>query len=209
MNSASAATPIKAVKTDQPVVALTFDDGPHPVNTARMLEFFARENIKVTFFEIGKNVAAHPELARAILAAGHEIGNHSKTHPKLGDMTDLAAVRAEIAETQAIIKDATGFTPVVFRAPYISHGPALWTVLDELKLPSISGAHSASDWDAKVTKEQVIANTIKANAGDIVILHTWPDKTVEALPEIVRLLRAKGLRFVTVSELLALQAPAP
>lgn len=209
MTPASAATPIKSVKTDQPVVALTFDDGPHPENTPRMLEFFARENIKVTFFEIGKNVAAHPELARAILAAGHEIGNHSKTHPKLGEMTDLAAVRSEIAETQAIIKDATGFTPVVFRAPYISHGPALWTVLDEFKLPSISGAHSASDWDAKVTKEQVVANCAKAGPGDIVILHTWPDKTVEALPELVHLLRAKGLRFVTVSEMLALKAPAP
>jgi peptidoglycan-N-acetylglucosamine deacetylase len=204
MTALPAQSPLKSVKTTGPVVALTFDDGPHPVNTARMLELFARENVKVTFFEIGKNVAAHPDLARAIHAAGHEIGNHSKTHPRLGDMTDLAAVRAELVETQSIIHDATGFTPVVFRAPYISHGPALWTILDELKLPSVSAAISTADWDSKVTREMIIERASKAGPGDIVLMHTWPDKTVEALPEIIANLRAKGLRFVTVSELLAL-----
>jgi len=207
MTTLSAQTAIKSVKTDQPVVALTFDDGPHPVQTQALLDLFARENIKVTFFEIGKNVAARPELARAIHAAGHELANHSKTHPKLGEMTDVAAVRAELVETQTIIKDATGVTPVVFRAPYISHGPALWTVLGELGLPSIGGSFSASDWDAKVTKEQIIETCSKAGPGDIVILHTWPEKTAAALPAIIANLRAKGLRFVTVSELLAL-APA-
>jgi peptidoglycan-N-acetylglucosamine deacetylase len=210
MNASPVQQPIGSVKTDQAVVALTFDDGPHPTQTWRLLELFAAENIKVTFFEIGKNVAAHPELARAILAAGHEIGNHSRTHANLGKMTDVAAVGADLRETQAIIKEATGYTPVVFRAPYISHGAALWAALDELGLPSIGGAHSASDWDAAVTKEGVIERSVKAGAGDIVILHTWPEKTAEALPEIIKQLRAKGLRFVTVSELLALRhSPTP
>ncbi|MET0262050.1 MAG: polysaccharide deacetylase family protein [Rariglobus sp.] len=209
MTTLSAQTPIKSVKTDQPVVALTFDDGPHPVNTQRMLDLFAKENVKVTFFEVGKNVAAQPALARAIVAAGHEIANHSKTHPKLGDMTDVAAVRAELVETQAIIKDATGVTPVTFRAPFISHGPALWTVLGELGLPSISGSISTNDWDGKVTREMIVERTVKAGPGDIVILHTWPDKTVEALPEIISQLKANGMRFVTVSELLALKEKTP
>jgi peptidoglycan-N-acetylglucosamine deacetylase len=210
MTSLPAQTPISSVKTDQPVVALTFDDGPHPTQTRVLLDLFAREKIKVTFFEVGQNVAKYPELARAILAAGHELANHSKTHPKLGEMTEVTAVRAELVETQAIIKDTTGFTPVVFRAPYISHGPVLWTVLDELKLPSISGSFSGSDWDAKVTKDQIIETCSKAGAGDIVILHTWPEKTAEALPSIIAHLRAKGLRFVTVSELLALAStPTP
>lgn len=208
MTTLSAQTMIKSVKTDLPVVALTFDDGPHPVQTQALLDLFAREKIKVTFFEVGQNVAKYPELARAIHAAGHELANHSKTHPKLGEMTDVAAVRAELTETQTLIKDTTGVAPVVFRAPYISHGPALWTVLDELKLPSISGSFSASDWDAKVTKDQIIETCSKAGAGDIVILHTWPEKTAEALPAIIANLRAKGLGFVTVSELLAL-SPAP
>lgn len=209
MKSAATELKIDAVKTDQPVVALTFDDGPHPANTARMLALFAKENVKATFFEIANNVAAHPKLARDIVAAGHEIGNHSRTHPKLGEIPDLATVRAELVDSQTIIQAATGSTPVIFRAPYLSHGPELWTVLGELKLPSIAGAHSADDWDAKATKETIIARSVKAGPGEIVILHTWPDKTVDALPEIIAQLRAKGLRFVTVSELLALGETIP
>ena len=197
-------TPIQSVKTDQPVVALTFDDGPHETHTTRMLELFARENIKVTFFEVGNSVAHHPALARDILAAGHEIGNHSRTHPKLGEMADVVAVRAELVDSQTIIREATGFTPVVFRAPYISHGPALWTVLDELNLPSVSSKLFVGDWDAAITEELITERSSQAEAGDVIILHTWQAKTLDALPEIIRRLRVKGLRFVTVSELLAL-----
>lgn len=204
----AAQNPIRNVTTTEPVVALTFDDGPHATHTARMLELFAREKVKVTFFEIGANVAKHPELARAILAAGHEIGNHSKTHANLGKTTDVAAVRAEVTETQAIIKDATGFTPVVFRAPFIAHGPTLWSVLDELALPSIAAAHSARDWEKETTANEVVERCAQAGPGDIVLLHTWPVATVDALPELIRRLRDKGLRFVTVSELVALSAPA-
>lgn len=204
MTPLAAQSPVKSVKTDRPVVALTFDDGPHPVQTQVLLDLFAREKIKVTFFEIGKNVVARPELARAIHAAGHEIGNHSRTHPRLGDMTDLDAIRAELADTQSAIAEATGFTPVIFRAPYISHGPALWTVLGEMKLPSISASISTSDWDSKVTKEMIVERASAAGPGDIVLMHTWPEKTAAALPEIIANLRAKGLQFVTVSQLLAL-----
>ncbi|TVP75135.1 MAG: polysaccharide deacetylase family protein [Puniceicoccaceae bacterium] len=208
LNPLLAQTVIRSIETDEAVVALTFDDGPHATQTPRLLEFFAAEDIRVTFFEIGRNVAAHPELARAILEAGHEIGNHSKTHPMLGNIEDIAVVRAELVETQAIIEEATGFTPVIFRAPYLSHGPALWTVLDELQLPSIGASHSGRDWEAAVTKEDIIEASVKAGAGDIILLHTWPGKTADALPEIVSQLRAKGLRFVTVSELLALAKPS-
>lgn len=206
MTQLAAQTPIQSIKTREPVVALTFDDGPHVTITAQMLELFAREKIKVTFFEVGKNVAQFPELAKAVLAAGHEIGNHSKTHANLGEMADAAAVRAEVVETQDIIRKATGYTPVVFRAPFLSHGPALWTVLNELKLPSINGIE-ATDWEASTTKESIVATCSKAGPGEIILLHTWPKQTVEALPEIIRNLRAKGLRFVTVSELIALDKP--
>jgi len=204
MTTPPARTPINSVKTDLPVVALTFDDGPHETLTAPLLELFAREKIKVTFFEISQNVAKHPDLARAVLAAGHEIGNHSKTHPKLGEMNDVAAVRAELVEPQATIREVTGFTPVVFRAPYGSHGPALWTVLDELKLPSVLSDVVVGDWSEEATVESITERSGKAGAGDVIILHTWQPKTLAALPEIIRRLRAKGLRFVTVSELLAL-----
>jgi peptidoglycan-N-acetylglucosamine deacetylase len=200
----SATTPISFVLTDQPVVALTFDDGPHGTNTPRLLELFAREDVRVTFFEIADNVARYPELARAIVASGHEIANHTRTHANLAQSADLDAVRAEVAEAQAMIHDITGVMPVVFRAPYLAHGPKVWTVLEELGLPSITTRVSTNDWDGAVTREQIIVAASRAGPGDIVLMHTWPHKTVEALPEIIALLRAKGLRFVTVSELLRL-----
>lgn len=200
-----AAHPVRSVATDQPVVALTFDDGPHETRTARLLELFARENVRVTFFEIGRNVAKHPELARAVVAAGHEIGNHSQTHANLAKLADLAAVRAELVESQTIIREATGVTPVVFRAPFLAHGPDLWTVLGELKLPSIVADITTKDWDTAVTREQIIETAAQAGPGSIVLMHTWREDTVEAMPEIIARLRAKGLRFVTVTELLALQ----
>ena len=200
-------TPIESVKTSEPVVALTFDDGPHATHTAWMLELFARENIKVTFFEIGNAVVQFPALAKAVIAAGHEIGNHSMTHPNLGEMTDVAAIRAEILDSQDVIHQAAGYTPVIFRAPLLAHGPALWTVLDELNLPSINGIHAA-DWDASTTKESIVETYSNVGPGDIILLHSWPAQTMEALPEIIHNVRAKGFRFVTISELITLEQRA-
>jgi Predicted xylanase/chitin deacetylase len=198
-----ARSPINTVKTDEPLVALTFDDGPHQPNTTRLLEILAGEDVRVTFFEIGRNVGKHPELARAIVAAGHEIGNHSLTHANLGKIDSVEQIRAELVDTQTVIRDTVGAAPVVFRAPFGSHGPALWTVLDELKLPSVLSALHVGDWEKDITTEQIVDRAAAAKAGDVVLLHTWQNKTLEAMPEIIRRLRAKGLRFVTVSELLA------
>lgn len=205
-SAALAAAPIASVATDQPVVALTFDDGPHPTHTPRLLALLAQEDVRVTFFEIGEKVAQHPALARAIVAAGHELGNHTRTHVNLSKL-DEAAVRAEVVEAQTILRDAAGVTPAVFRAPFLAHGPALWSVLGELGLPSITTRVATRDWDGAVTQEEVIETASRAGPGDIVLLHTWPEKTVRAMPEIIARLRAKGLRFVTVSELLALAPP--
>lgn len=200
----SAQSPINVIKTDRPVVALTFDDGPHEHYTLKMLELFAKENVRATFFEVGKNVTAHPELAKAVVEAGHEIGNHSKTHPRMSEL-GIEAIREEIETTQNIIREATGAAPKVFRAPFGAHGPELWTVLAEHKLPSVLSRLYVADWEKDITVDDIIERSSKAEAGDIILLHTWQVKTVEALPEIIRRLKAKGLEFVTVSELLALR----
>lgn len=204
MSLAATAQPVAFVATDQPVVALTFDDGPHETRTARLLEILAREDVRATFFEIGRNVADHPDLARAVVAAGHEIGNHTQTHANLAKLDDLDAVRTEIVQSQTLIHETTGVAPRVFRAPFLAHGPHVWTVLGELGLPSITTRVATRDWSADTTREQIIETAASAGPGDIILLHTWPEKTLEAMPEIIARLRAKGLRFVTVSELLAL-----
>ena len=102
---------------DGPYIAMTFDDGPSPDNTTRLLDILKQRNIKVTFFMIGPNVVAHPEIARRALAEGHEIGNHSWTHPQLSKLSDLR-VAEEITKTQEAIKNACGFTPTLLRPPY-------------------------------------------------------------------------------------------
>lgn len=206
MTPLHARSPINTVKTEEPLVALTFDDGPHEPNTNRLLEILAREDVRVTFFEVGQNVLKHPALARAIAAAGHEIGNHSRTHANLGKLESLEQIRAEVVDTQTILRETIGVAPVVFRAPFGSHGPALWTVLDELKLPSVLSAIHVGDWEKDITAERIIERASAAKAGDVILLHTWQDKTLEAMPEIIRRLRAKGLRFVSASELIARRA---
>ena len=198
--------PIKRVETSEPVVALTFDDGPMDGIYLKMLDYFKKEDIKVTFFDLGRNVRKYPEVSRRAIAEGHEIGNHSVNHPKMPHLDTMEEVRAEIVDNQAIIKEAIGVEPKVFRAPYVMHDTRMWEVLDEQELPSIGASIGTSDWNHATTVEMITDKaTLKTKAGDIVLMHSWSPKSLEAMPEIVRRLRAKGLRFVTVSELLALE----
>ncbi len=200
---ALASQPIAAVDTHEPVVALTFDDGPHTTNTLRILDVLSREKATATFFEIGRNVTRHPELTRAIVAAGHEVGNHSTTHINLSKIFDSRVVRDEVVETQKIIRQATGITPILFRAPFLAHSDQLWVVLKDLQLASITTRVPTRDWNAAIEEQEIIQRATAAHSGDIILMHTWADKTVAALPTIIARLRAKGLSFVTVSELLA------
>ena len=113
------------VRVDQPYIAMTFDDGPSSETTPRLLEILKQRNIKATFFLIGENAASNPDIVRRILADGHEIGNHSWTHPQLSRLSD-DRVTAEINKTQDAIKEASGFTPTLLRPPYgaITDAPA-------------------------------------------------------------------------------------
>ena len=118
---------------DGPYIAMTFDDGPSPANTTRLLDILKQRNIKVTFFMIGPNVVAHPEIARRALAEGHEIGNHSWTHPQLSKLSDQR-VAEEITKTQEAIKNACGFTPTC-----CDH------LTEQSRSGSVSGLKSSSD----------------------------------------------------------------
>jgi cellulose synthase/poly-beta-1,6-N-acetylglucosamine synthase-like glycosyltransferase/peptidoglycan/xylan/chitin deacetylase (PgdA/CDA1 family)/spore germination protein YaaH len=207
---------------DRPgLVALTFDDGPDPVWTPRVLDILKREGVSASFFVIGENGQENPDLVRRIVAEGHDIGNHSFTHPNLGEMpggiTDL-----ELNATQRLIESLTGRSTTLFRAPYF--GDAEPTTPDEVepiarakRLGYITvGLHvDPDDWAtpgadeiAKRTFEGITNRSDDADQrGQIVLLHDGGGdraQTVEALPRIIETLRAKGYRFVTVSELAGL-----
>jgi len=207
---------------DQPgLVALTFDDGPDATWTPRILDILRKENVPAAFFIIGENGQENPALVRRIVAEGHDIGNHSYTHPNLGEMpgriTDL-----ELTATERLIESLTGRSTILFRPPYF--GDAEPTTSDEVE-PIVRasnlgyltvGLHvDPDDWATPGTDE-IVKRTVEGitskstdfdQRGQIVLLHDGGgdrEQTVEALPKIIETLRARGYRFVTVSELAGL-----
>lgn len=201
------------------LVALTFDDGPDPVWTPKILDVLKRAHVPATFFIIGDNALTNRGLLTRLIAEGHEVGNHTYTHPNLGMATERET-ELEVNATQRLFQAFTGRSLRLFRAPYF--GDAEPTTADEIvpaytaqQLGYLSvGLHvDPGDWkrpgvDAIVdrTIEQVEASNAD-RSGQIVLLHDAGgdrSQTVEALPRIIEALRAKGYRFVPVSTLAGL-----
>ncbi|MER5214088.1 polysaccharide deacetylase family protein [Streptomyces sp. NPDC002838] len=180
-------------------VALTFDDGPAAPETATLLTYLAKYKARATFFTVGQNVAAHPELLRAETRAGHEIGNHSWNHPDLTGLSP-AQINSQLDRTSAAIKAATGKEPTLFRPPY---GAINAKVREATRLSPVLWDVDTEDW--KYRDAAKIAQTVIAKTGrnDVVLMHDIHSTSVAAVPEILRTLTARGYRFVTVSHLRA------
>ena len=197
------------IRVDQPYIAMTFDDGPSSETTPRLLEILKQRNIKVTFFLIGENVASNPDIVRRILADGHEIGNHSWTHPQLSRLSD-DRVTAEINKTQDAIKDASGFTPTLLRPPYgaITTRQREW-IESQFGLNIILWSVDPFDWKrpgASVITQRILS---QVRPGAIVLSHDIHKQTVDAMPATLDALIAKGYKFVTVTQLIAMNKPKP
>jgi peptidoglycan-N-acetylglucosamine deacetylase len=197
------------VRVDQPYIAMTFDDGPSAENTPRLLEMLKQRNIKATFFLIGQNVASNPDLVRRILAEGHEIGNHSWTHPQLSKLSE-DRVTMEITRTQDAIKGASGFTPTLLRPPYGAITPRQreW-VEDRFGLNVILWSVDPFDWKrpgASVITQRILS---QVRPGAIILSHDIHKQTVDAMPATLDGLIAKGYKFATVSQLIAMNKPKP
>jgi len=198
-------------------IALTFDDGPDPRWTPAILDILKRENVPATFFVIGKNGQANPDLLRRVVNEGHEVGNHTFTHPNLGEIpgpiTDL-----ELNATQRLIESITGRSTVLFRPPYFGDAeadtpaevePALRA--QELNYILVGLRIDPGDWQPGVTADEIVKKTLDRamddnpeTRGQVVLLHdSGGDRaaTVEALPRMIHELRARGFRFVPVSAL--------
>ena len=194
----------------QKLVALTFDDGPNPPFTLQILDILDAYNVQATFFLIGKNVEAYPELARKIVERGHQVGNHSYTHPDLLKL-DREQVAQEIDATTAIIRSATGVSPRVFRPPHGFRDPVVLEKARERYLQVVQWSVMARDW--RRPGAQVIADRIvqKVKNGSIILLHDGDgvnhggdrSQSVAATELIIKKLHAQGYRFVSVDELLA------
>jgi peptidoglycan/xylan/chitin deacetylase (PgdA/CDA1 family) len=189
-------------------VAMTFDDGPHPKLTPKLLDMLKERNIKATFFVIGKCVAEYPDIAKRIVDEGHEIANHSWNHPQLTKLS-ASAFDAEISQTTDAIVKATGVRPVTMRPPYGAINATLTKRLnDEYGLCVILWSVDPQDW--KIRKSDHVSGHIIKNTapGSIILAHDIHPSTIDAMPTALDALQSKGYKFVTVTELIAMDRPA-
>ena len=192
-----------------PYLAMTFDDGPHAEFTPTLLDELKKRNIKATFFMVGQCVQEYPHIVKRMVEEGHEVANHSWSHPAFAKMSD-AAVRNELQKTQDAIVAACGVKPTQMRPPYgsITQAQKRW-IAQDMGLQVILWSVDPLDW--KKPGENAVRSRIVNGAADgaIILVHDIHGATVRAMPETFDQLLAKGYKFATVSELLAMEQPQP
>jgi len=193
---------ITRVRTARPVVAMTFDDGPHPSLTPQLLDILAARGIRATFYVIGWRVAQSPLLARRIAEEGHEIGNHTWSHPSLTGQSDAAAL-AQIDRTTQAVHEAVGRPPVTMRPPYGNFSPRQRRMLMEARnMPTVLWSVDPEDWrrpGAPVVAQRIVS---QSHPGAVILSHDIIGATVRAMPAALDGLIARGYEFVTLSELI-------
>ena len=213
--SSSPATPrisFNYVHVDGNYIALTFDDGPDKKLTPKLLDLLAQHHIKATFFVVGQNAAEFPDIVARAAREGHEVGNHSWSHPNFYKMSD-DNIRRQLRQTDDAIKTATGKRPTLMRPPYgnLSNRQKQW-IHQEFGYRFVLWDVDPLDW--KRPGPTVICNRIlkETRPGSIVLSHDIHAGTIEAMHDTLDQLEAKGFKFVTVSELIAMakpETPAP
>jgi peptidoglycan/xylan/chitin deacetylase (PgdA/CDA1 family) len=186
-------------------LVLTFDDGPWPTTTPKVLDVLKRECVRATFFLLGRNAAAHPQIARRALAEGHSLGHHSYSHPLLNRMP-LAKAEAEIdrgiAADEFAVYGVRRTEPAVpfFRFPGFASNPALLDRMAERGLVVFGADVWASDWEPMTPEQEldkVLARIVKTDRG-IVLLHDTKAQTAQMLGAFLRELKKRGYRIVHV-----------
>jgi peptidoglycan/xylan/chitin deacetylase (PgdA/CDA1 family) len=190
-------------------VALTFDDGPSAKLTPMLLDILKQRGIHVTFFVVGENAAAYPDILKREIAEGHEIGNHSWNHPQLTHLS-LDGIRSQIERTNDAIRAATGHNPTLLRPPYGATSPTLnrWFA-KTYGMKVILWEVDPLDWKYRNSAHVQSEILKQTKPGDIILSHDIHATTVAAMPATLDALIAKGYKFVTVSQLIAMQGTQP
>ena len=182
-------------------VHLTFDDGPHPVHTPRILDILEQHQIAATFFLTGSRVGKYPDIARRIAMAGHLVGNHGYRHE-----SHLFKPRRYLADsidrTQDIIAGLTSKRPLHFRPPYGHFSPGLIKICRERSLRIVLWSNMPRDFDMQIEDDAIYANIeTKTRNGSIIVLHDGhinSPRTVSILPRLIDIISGKGLSFASL-----------
>ena len=186
--------------SDESPCHLTFDDGPFPETTPRLLEMLADHNVKATFFFTGRNVEQYPQLAKQAKDQGHQIGNHTYSH--LAPLfISKGLFEKEVDATSLLIKNATGEAPTVFRPPYGLIDPNKALSLKERNLQCVYWGPVAEDWNDVGVSEVVRRIVRQTRAGSLIVLHESKRNSrqcVKSTHEIVKWSVSKGHRFAHI-----------
>lgn len=202
-------TSYSSMHVDGPYIAITFDDGPNPETTNKLLKMLEQRGIKATFFVLGSRAVQSPEILKQMVAQGHEIGNHSWSHPILPKV-GVAEADRQITQTSDAIEKITGKKPIYLRPPYGAMSASLRKhIEDKYDLTFIYWSVDTLDWKNK-NPDKIYELTMKQiGPGGIILAHDIHPTTVQAMPKVLDALLARGFKFVTVSELVAMNKPEP
>ncbi len=201
--------PVYNVKTSANIVAITVDDGPDPRYTPAILDIFESYNVKATFFLVGSEVEKHPDIAKRIFSEGHDIGNHTMTHPEMRNISYQEAIK-EISSANAAIAKITGADIQYFRPPKGVTNELIHKTLLDMGYTTVLWDLGLENKNCKTPQEMSARVVNNVNPGNIILLHDGRldrDKTVQALPAMLDGLRDKGYSFVTIAELMTHRAP--
>lgn len=193
------------VNITQPVLAMTFDDGPHPSLTPKLLDILKERNIKCTFFVIGKNAKMYPKIIQRMIAEGHEVANHTWTHCSLTSRSD-AQIRSELQQSEDALVAAANYRPHLIRPPYGAINTRVKQFMfSEFGYSTIMWSVDPQDW--RRPGVSVVTNRLVngARPGSIMLAHDIHPPTIQAMPSMFDQLLAKGYQFVTVSQLMNME----
>ncbi len=189
----------------QKYIALTFDDGPHPSFTLRLLALLKQYHVKATFFVVGEMAEKYPYLVKAEVADGHCIGNHTYHHVNLTKISPEQGA-AEIAACNAVLKHITGHTPHLFRPPGGDYNHQVAEISEALHATMVLWSNDPGDYarpGAQVIERRLLTQP-QVRGGAIILVHDGIEQTLDILPHLITTLRQQGYEFVTIDQMIAL-----